>query len=325
MKPSIGQELPLATQDGLRLVEQGCCVCLAKDGRPIATGLDFEYRSSADNFVAYRCARCHLVFLNPRPANSELERIYPPTYHAFQFSVENFGIAYRIRSLLETRRLLACCKGLPLGARILDVGCGDGFHLKLLAESGHPSWRLEGIDASPKAVAAAIRSNLNVRACSIESEDVPQDTFDLIFLIATIEHVPDPRALLAGVLRALRRGGRLVIVTDNTATLDFNIFGGRHWGGYHFPRHWNLFTRHNLSRLGTSLGFEIVKMETIFSPVNWVYSIRNLLQDRGCPSWLYEKFSLSSPLPLAVFTIVDTVFRILDRGALLRATFRRPS
>jgi hypothetical protein len=40
-----------------------------------------------------------------------------------------------------------------------------------------------------------------------------------------------------------------VIVTDNTDALDFKIFKGGYWGGYHFPRHWNLFNRKSLTKL----------------------------------------------------------------------------
>src|SRR5262249_17900692 len=136
-----------ATGEGdepLHLVPAVCCVCDDDDAEPCGVGEDFEYRTSHDSFLAMRCRTGGLVYLNPRPDVSELSRIYPPTYHAFDFSLERFGLIYRVRRWLEARRLLSWCKDLPADARILDVGCGDGFHLRLLQDFGKPGWRLEG-------------------------------------------------------------------------------------------------------------------------------------------------------------------------------------
>jgi SAM-dependent methyltransferase len=308
----------------LRLVHQPCCLCGVENGEPIAVGEDFEYRASRDHFIAMRCRRCGLVYLNPRPAVSEFDRIYPPSYHAFDFTAENFGLAHRVRSRLEARRLLSYCRPLPPTARILDIGCGDGFHLRLLQQYGPPTWRLEGLDASERAVAAARAAGLHVHLGTAETAELEPDAYDLILLIATVEHVENPLALLRAAARLLRPGGRAAIVTDNTATLDFRLFCGRHWGGYHFPRHWNLFNKPSLRRLAELAGLQVVELTTILSPVNWVYSVRNRLVDRGYPRWLYERFSLKSPVALAAFTILDGCFQAFRRGALLKLIAQKP-
>ena len=123
----------------------------------------------------------------------------------------------------------------------------------------------------------------------------------------------------------LRPGGRLVVVTDNVETLDFKLFGARHWGGYHFPRHWNLFSRGTLGALARGVGFEVEEIATRLSPVNWVYSVRNCLVDYAAPRWIVDRFSLASPGSLALFTVVDRLFQAMGRGALLRAFLRLPA
>lgn len=302
----------------LTLSFQVCCLCGVEDAEPTAVGEDFEYRTSADTFMAMRCRGCGLVFLNPRPSLETLDRIYPPTYHAFQFSPENFGLAHRVRSWLEARRLLSYCKGLGDEARILDIGCGDGFHLRLLRKFGRPGWQLEGVDTSERAVASARGAGLTIHQGTVETADLHEGSYDLVLLIATIEHVADPPGILRAATQLLRAGGRVVVITDNTATLDFHVFGRRHWGGYHFPRHWNLFDKRSLRLLAEQAGLEVVRVSTILSPVNWVYSIRNWLADRRAPSWLIERFSLNARFSLGVFTIVDSLFQLLRRGALLK-------
>jgi SAM-dependent methyltransferase len=308
----------------LSLAYQRCCLCGVEDAAPVAVGEDFEYRTSRDTFMAMRCRRCGLIFLNPRPTRDELDRIYPTSYHAFQFSEENFGMAHRVRSRLETRRLLSYCKGLGDRARILDIGCGDGFHLRLLREFGKKGWQLEGVDTSYRAVMAARDSGLHVHLGTVESADLESAGYDLVLMIATVEHVEEPLAVLTAAVRLLKPGGRAVIVTDNTQTLDAHLFGARHWGGYHFPRHWNLFDKHSLRRLAEQAGLEVVDLSTVLSPVNWVYSIRNRLVDRRAPRWLVERFSLKSPVSLGAFTLVDGVFQAFKRGALLKLVAEKP-
>src|SRR5438093_13459437 len=70
----------------LKLIPVRCCICDIEDSVPTGVGEDFEYRTSSDTFLAQRCRRCGVVYLNPRPATEELSRIYPSTYHAFNFS-----------------------------------------------------------------------------------------------------------------------------------------------------------------------------------------------------------------------------------------------
>jgi len=313
-----------AASEPLELVEAACCICGTDDAQPLAVGEDFEYRTSPDSFRAVRCNGCGLIYLNPRPEGAALARAYPASYHAFDFSEERYGVVFKVRRRLEARRLLASCQGLGDAPRVLDIGCGDGFHLRLLRDFGGTHLRLEGVDADPRAVQAARRSGLHVHQGLVERLGLPQAAYDLAILIQTIEHVEDPAGLLRTVLALLRPGGRLLVVTDNVATLDFRLFAGRHWGGYHFPRHLNLFSRATLRALAVQTGFEVAELGTQVSPVNWVYSVRNLLVDYRAPRVLVERFSLEAPVALAAFTALDWTSHALGHGALLRAVLRRP-
>ena len=92
------------------------------------------------------------------------------------------------------------------GERILDLGCGDGALTEQLAAAG---CRLVGVDSSPAMVEAARARGLDARlmdgqALAFEAE------FDAVFSNAALHWMGDPDAVIAGVRRALRRGGRLV-------------------------------------------------------------------------------------------------------------------
>jgi SAM-dependent methyltransferase len=316
---------PSATDIGSLAMEHvGCCLCGNTDGVPVGIGEDFEYRTSNQSFLAVRCPRCQLIYLDPRPTMSELARIYPDTYHAFAFDKERFGIVHMVRSRLEARRMLRAGRHLPAQARILDVGCGDGFHLDLLRRYGPRGWQLFGVDVDPRAVAAARRRGLDVELSTIENASIELGSIDLVLCIQTIEHVSDPVALVRSIAAVLRPGGRLYLITDSTDSPDFRLNKGRHWGGYHFPRHWNLFNKTSMRKLAQCGGLDVEELGTTTSPVNWTYSVRNLLDDWGAPRWMVERFSLNAAPSLALFTMVDGLLTAVGRGALLRAILRRP-
>lgn len=93
------------------------------------------------------------------------------------------------------------------GERVLDLGCGDGVLTARIAASGA---EVVGCDASPELLAAAAARALEVRhadghALPFESE------FDAVFSNAALHWMSrDPGAVVAGVRRALRPGGRFV-------------------------------------------------------------------------------------------------------------------
>jgi ubiquinone/menaquinone biosynthesis C-methylase UbiE len=92
------------------------------------------------------------------------------------------------------------------GERILDLGCGDGFLTRRIAESGAT---VVGVDSSPQMIAAAKERGLDARCVS--GEALPFDgEFDAVFSNAALHWMSDQDAALNGVYRALKPGGRFV-------------------------------------------------------------------------------------------------------------------
>lgn len=231
---------------------------------------------------------------------------------------------HTIRAKLEVNRLLRYCRGVPANGKILDVGCGDGFHLRLLRDFGEPGWTLEGVDLDERSVGAVRALGLQAHHGDVESLRLGANRYDLVFSIMTIEHVSHPDRFMRALHRILKPGGKLVLVTDSTETIDFKLFYSKYWGGYHFPRHFYLFNRLSLAQLASNSGFQVKRISRMVSPVNWVYSIHNYLVDHNAPRWLVNRFTLLSPVSLGAFTTLDIILRGLGSGALLNAHLRKP-
>ncbi|MCL7715140.1 class I SAM-dependent methyltransferase [Stenotrophomonas mori] len=92
------------------------------------------------------------------------------------------------------------------GERILDLGCGDGvLSVRLAATGAH----VVGIDASPELVAAARARGLDARVG--DGHALATDGgFDAVFSNAALHWMRQPEAVVRGVRRALRDGGRFV-------------------------------------------------------------------------------------------------------------------
>lgn len=94
------------------------------------------------------------------------------------------------------------------GERILDLGCGTGHLTARIAELGA---LVTGVDQSAEMIAAARQAypNLKFEIADARSLSFPNE-FDAVFSNATLHWIHEPDAVVQGVHRALRLGGRFV-------------------------------------------------------------------------------------------------------------------
>jgi methionine biosynthesis protein MetW len=103
----------------------------------------------------------------------------------------------------------------PAGARVLDVGCGDGELLQILAERGIDG---RGIEISREGVNECVAKGLAVIQGDADADliDYPDDAFDYVILSQTLQATRQPRFVLEQMLRIGRN-----------AVISFPNFG--HW------------------------------------------------------------------------------------------------
>jgi len=302
----VSSQTAVAPPRTLSLVETRCALCGSQESEPEARGGDFEYDTAANQFDFVRCRSCDHVYLSPRPSSGDLGGIYPSNYYAFS-GVTNPLVA-RLRRAWEGGKVKLYRDIVGDGPRrILDVGCGDGRLLELLRDFGSPDWELVGVDFDAGAVEHC--RSLGFEAHVSRVEDLPRDGrgFDAITMLQLIEHVDDPVKICERVFDLLEPGGAFIVETPNVAGLDYRLFRGRHWGHYHFPRHWNLFSTPALHRMLRESGFEIVRSEYLISTSAWIVSLHNRFKDRGYPGWLVRQMSYQNPVLLSIFVTLDTV------------------
>lgn len=95
---------------------------------------------------------------------------------------------------------------IPLGANVLDLGCGNGGLLSLLRERGHS--RLMGIELDEAAVVECVRRGLDVVQADLNQglAIFADGEFDVVVLSQTLQTVLDVRTVIHEMLRVGRRG-----------------------------------------------------------------------------------------------------------------------
>ena len=105
------------------------------------------------------------------------------------------------------------CRGLD----VVDLACGEGYGTAALARRAA---RVTGVDANPEAYEHA-RLRYSAPGVRFERDLVDRyaEDCDAVVFLQTIEHVPDPEAVLRHVRGMLRPGGTAYVSTPNVLTL----------------------------------------------------------------------------------------------------------
>ena len=125
--------------------------------------------------------------------------------------------------------LRAIVQSLPVasGDKVLDLACGDGTFSAWLAERAGDSGLVVGLDVSQPWLDRAVLKHRSPR-CGVaptvftqaDARAIPFDdgTFDLAFCAHSLQSLPDAKAALKEMARAVRRGGHVAIVENDELT-----------------------------------------------------------------------------------------------------------
>jgi len=156
----------------------------------------------------------------------------------------------------------AMLASLPKRARVLDVGCGNGWWAGWLAEQGH---YVVGIDPSRNGIAIAQQLHPNCRFMIAAAQEnllelLDEPPFDAVISLEIVEHVYSPRTWAAACFEALKPGGRLVCSTPYHGywkNLAMSLLNGwdKHLGPLQEGGHIKFWSVRTITKLLTDAGF----------------------------------------------------------------------
>lgn len=228
--------------------------------RTLFSATDRLYQTTDKTFLIVECRKCRLIRLYPQPSPIELQNYYPPDYWFVPETTAADRLEQWYRRLVLRDHLRFVERALresDESGLVLDVGCGGGLFLQMLAERGRK--HVVGLDFSLDAANVAWRrAGVPAICATLSRAPIAPETCAAVTMFHVLEHLYDPGSYLDAARQLLRPDGRLILQVPNAACWQFLLLGER-WNGIDVPRHLTDFRLSDLDSLLDSCGFEILR------------------------------------------------------------------
>lgn len=170
------------------------------------------------------------------------------------------------------------------GERIMDLGCGEGALTEAIAAHGAS---VLGVDSSFELLeAASLREGVDIAL--VDGQSLPfRDDFDAVFSNAALHWMPDGNAVVGGVARSLKEGGRFVGEFGghgNVASIVTALLAGRQLTGLDLRSNpWFFPTPEQYGAMLESKGFSVEDIALIPRPTALPTGIRGWIDTFADP------------------------------------------
>jgi 2-polyprenyl-3-methyl-5-hydroxy-6-metoxy-1,4-benzoquinol methylase len=202
---------------------------------------------SGEDLEVCQCSWCNLIQLNCEPVS-----YYKEVIRSAAFS-EEMGL-FREKQFTEFINSYQLS-----GKDILEIGCGRGEYMSLMAQC---DINVSGIEYSAESVESCRADKLDVNRCYIDTEEQPlgfNKQFDAFFILNFLEHLPNINEVLRGVANNLKENAvGLVEVPNFDMILRNKLFSE------FISDHLYYFTKDTLRITLERNGFEIIECKEIW-------------------------------------------------------------
>jgi 2-polyprenyl-3-methyl-5-hydroxy-6-metoxy-1,4-benzoquinol methylase len=213
-----------------------------------------DFSISQESFILCECAKCKLVFTNPRPKEKNLPYYYQSDdYISHQDKtnsitailyklVRNYTIKHKVNLLNQLK---------PTKGALLDMGCGTGYLLEAATKNG---WKAQGIEPGKVARNHARKKGLPI----VKSIDkLTDERFDVITLFHVLEHLHDLRKTTKKIITHLKDNGHLIIAVPNIHSWDAQHYGNK-WAAWDVPRHLYHFNQESIQEFAQEFDLKLI-------------------------------------------------------------------
>lgn len=273
----------------MKLTPVACPICRTEKNYTVIYPRNFRVRDINTNvfsarrlpdkihYQLVRCRTCGLVRSTPTVNPAELYTLYSKSRLTYDEEIENLVVSYK-------RALEPVLHTLPRSAKLLEVGCGNGFMVKTLSDIGYTG--TYGIEPSSDAVKKAPRSVRRYIKQSILKPGIfAEESFDFIFFFQTLDHIPDPNGFLKECYRLLKKGGYILAFNHNIDSIGAKLLGEN--SPIIDIEHTFLYSPSSISILFKKNGFTV---DSVYTPYNYV-SLKHIIRLSPVPAAI-KKYAL---------------------------------
>jgi ubiquinone/menaquinone biosynthesis C-methylase UbiE len=153
--------------------------------------------------------------------------------------------------------------GIPLGSKLLEIGCGRGEFLEFFQRAGLDCYGVDLSDYCKKNT-----TGLKVDCLDVAKENLPysDDYFDVVYHKSVLEHLYSPDRIMQETYRVLKPGGRIIVLTPDWLS-QMKTF-------YEDFTHCRPYTKSALQDVLGVYGFSDVHVELFYQyPAIWKYPV----------------------------------------------------
>jgi 2-polyprenyl-3-methyl-5-hydroxy-6-metoxy-1,4-benzoquinol methylase len=234
----------------------GPCLVCGRSGACVWLKAPDRFHGRQEKYTLVRCPACSIVWLDNPPKPEEMHLHYTEAYDRL-ISASGEGSPVRWRD-----RNAALAPHKQTGA-LLDLGCSSGAFLQTLRAK---DWNLYGIEMSAESAKKAEASTgAKVFVGKILDATFPPSSFDVITCFDVLEHLYEPRRVMARVSEWLKPGGIFYVLVPNIDSAEGRVFGS-YWHGLELPRHLFHYSPASLRFLAKTARLTEVSLETRRNP-----------------------------------------------------------
>lgn len=217
------------------------------------------------HFRIVRCNECGLTFSNPITDSKLIIKSYRESEVPLFEDLDNAAVVYMdyIKKNLKNLKINK--------SRILDIGCGNGFFLKVTKDEGCKEYYgLEPSKQSVKFLPKGIDKN-RITVDTFNAKHYKRDFFDLICAFQVIDHTLDPNQFVKDCFKILKPGGYCFFIMHDVKSLTHTILGER--SPIIDVQHIYLFDKRNITRLFENNNFfmkRVFNTKTVYTIKYWI-------------------------------------------------------
>jgi len=199
-----------------------------------------------------QCNKCSLLYVFPRDNKDAFEKNLKDRERPAGHKKSPARMARDVKQKVDIVRKW------KNNGKILDIGCADGDFLKEAQKQG---FEPAGIEITECFAARARERGINILCNDVLQADLPGETFDIITMWDTIEHLYQPLETVQKAYVLLKNGGVLFIFTPNIEGMSAFLFG-KDWQNIHPEGHLLLFSPKTLEALVEKTGLTVKNSRT---------------------------------------------------------------
>jgi len=259
-----------------------CPVC---EGKAIPSGRELG------GFKLYACLSCELRFA---PEAFDVAVNYTDVYETPEYiesqveAVANCADPRTFADMASYRPFFQCARQ-PVGATLIDLGCGVGRFCQAASAYG---WNVGGIDISERAISIGRRyAKFSMRNMSIEELLARDERYDVATAFEVLEHLSNPGKFLVQMRTLLKPDGQIFCTVPNWNCSEVQNAIQRDWLP---PIHLLFFTKSSLAEAARRADLRNIVVGEIWCdsfPAKWSrrarWIVRRILRGPRSPLGLW--------------------------------------